>query len=324
MLRETMQWPGLGLGCASLGAPELTDRQAEAVIVAAIESGIRFFDVAPLYGGGLAELRLGRVLRDLARETFVLCTKTGVTRPFGQPATPAGASRRRAADVWNYSPRATRASVEQSLARLNVDRLDVVHLHDVDEHQDECLQAYRALAELREEGLIDKIGIGSNLVAPVQNLLSRAQFDAFLLAGCYTLLAQDGAALLDDAKRSGVKAIAGGVFNSGILATWPQREPTYGYEAADPGVIARTARIAAICQRYDVPIAAAALQFVAAHTGVSTVLIGPRSVAELELNVAAMTHRVPDVLWTDLEASSLIPAGGPRPVDASLRPTAAA
>jgi D-threo-aldose 1-dehydrogenase len=321
MANSTTQWPRLGLGCASLGAPGLTDIEAESVIAAAIEHGIRFFDVAPLYGGGLAEVRLGRVLRDLPRDDFVLCTKTGVTRPFGQTATPPGGTQRRAADVWDYSAKATRASVERSLERLNVDRLDMVHLHDVDNHQDECLQAYHALAELRERGVVDDIGIGSNLVAPVQQLLSRERFDAILLAGCYTLLDQGGAALLEETARRGIKAIAGGVFNSGILAAWPQDEATFGYEIADENVRDRTASIAAICHRHDVPIAAAALQFVQAHPGVSTMLIGPRSVQELDADLAAIRHAIPDALWADLEASSLIPRRSPRPARVSLRPT---
>ena len=296
------RWPRLGLGCASLGTPSpaLSDRDAEAVIAKAIEHGIRFFDVAPLYGGGVAEERLGRALASLPRDDYVLCTKTGVTRPYAQPPMPPGATRRRQFDRWDYSVDATRASIQASCARLRVARLDVVHLHDAENHLDECLTAYGELARLRDEGVVGAIGIGSNHVEPVQALLARAKFDAFLLAGRYTLLDTSGRALIDDAHARGIKVVAGGVFNSGVLARWPHPAPTFGYEPASDGVLARTAQIAAICERYEVPIGTAALQFVLANPATDTVLIGPRSVAELEANLAAVDQPIPDALWDAL------------------------
>jgi D-threo-aldose 1-dehydrogenase len=313
MLSPDNAWPRVGLGCASLGSPSLSDREAETVIERAVHCGIRFFDVAPLYGGGLAEARLGRVLRQLPRDEFILCTKTGVTRPFGQPPIPPGGTRRREADVWDYSPRATRASVARSLERLQIDRLDVVHLHDVEEHLEQCLQAYHALIELRAQGLLSAIGIGSNFVAPVRELIDRETFDAFLLAGCYTLLEQNGAGLLDQARARGIRAVVGGVFNSGILAAWPQDRPTFGYRAADASMMRRTGQIAAVCERHGVPIAAAALQFVQAHPSVATMLLGPASVDELDANLAALRHPIPDALWQELAAASLIAAECPTP-----------
>jgi D-threo-aldose 1-dehydrogenase len=308
------QWPTLGLGCASLGSPAVADRDAQAVMEAAMERGIRLFDVAPLYGGGLAEERLGRALRALPRDSYVLSTKTGVTRPYGQPPTPTGSAVRRGADVWDYGASATRSSIQRSLERLNVDRLDVVHLHDVEDHIDECLVARDTLAVLREQGFVDRIGIGSNLVAPVLHLLERAQFDAILLAGCYTLLNQEGDDLLHAASHRGIKVLAGGIFNSGILAVWPQEAPTFGYEAAGADARERTARIAAVCQCYGVPIAAAAIQFVQAHAAVATTLIGPRSVRELDENLAARRQAIPAALWAELEAAGLIPSESQRTV----------
>jgi D-threo-aldose 1-dehydrogenase len=314
-MRPPSAWPRLGLGCASLGTPppELSDAAAERVMAAAIDRGIRFFDVAPLYGGGLAECRLGRALRGLSRDDYVLCTKTGVTRPFGEPPLPPGATRRRAHDRWDYGTDATRASVRTSLERLGVDRLDVVHLHDVEQHVDACLEAHAELARLREDGIVGGIGIGSNLVAPVAALLGRARFDTFLLAGRYTLLDTSGAALLADAQARGLPVVAGGVFNSGVLASWPHPAPTFGYEPASAAVLERTGRIASVCARYDVPLAAAALQFVLAHPAVRTALIGPRTVEELDANLAAARHPIPARLWSDLEAGALIPRGSPRP-----------
>jgi D-threo-aldose 1-dehydrogenase len=312
---EPMRWPRLGLGCASLGTPSpaLRDADADAVIRAAIERGIRFFDVAPLYGGGVAEERLGRALRGLSRDDYVLCTKTGVTRGYGQPPMPPGATRRRQFDRWDYGGAATRASVRSSLARLGAERLDVVHLHDVEDHLDACIEAHRALLALHVEGIVGSIGIGSNLVAPVQHLLERAEFATFLLAGRYTLLDQSGAALIADAHERDIAVVAGGVFNSGVLATWPQPAPTFGYAPAAEPVLARTARIAAICNEHEVPIGAAALQFVLANPAITTVLIGPRSVGELHANLDAARHPIPDALWSALEAAQLTPSGSPRP-----------
>jgi D-threo-aldose 1-dehydrogenase len=302
--------PRLGLGCAALGTPSpaLEDGDAEAVIAAAIERGIRFFDVAPLYGGGVAEERLGRALANLPRDDYVLCTKTGVTRDYATTAMPPRATRRRQFDRWDYSAAATRRSVETSLARLGVARLDVVHLHDVEDHLDTCLDAHAELARLRDEGLVGAIGIGSNLAAPVRALLDRADFDTFLIAGCYTLLDQSARALLDEAPARGMKAIVGGAFNSGVLATWPQPAPTFGYAPAEVPVRERTARIAAICANHRVPLAAAALQFAASHRAVDTILIGPRSIAELDANLAAYAFPIPHALWTELEDAAITPA----------------
>jgi D-threo-aldose 1-dehydrogenase len=312
---DRKRWPRVGLGCAALGAPPpgLADSTAVAVIEAAIVHGIRFFDVAPLYGGGLAEERLGRALAGLPRDDYVLCTKTGVTRPYAEPPLPKGATRRRAHDVWDYSASATRASIERSLRRLGVDRLDVVHLHDAEDHLDRCLDAHRELARLREQGVVGAIGIGSNLVAPVEHLLARAPFDAFLIAGCYTLLDQSARTLIDAAHARGIRVVAGGVFNSGILARWPHPAPTFAYSPADEATLARTARIAAICAAHRVPIAAAALQFVIANPAIDTVLLGPRNLVELDANLGALHAPIPDALWSALEDEALVPRGSPRP-----------
>lgn len=299
-------WPRLGLGCAALGQPGVRERDAEATIERAWQRGIRLFDVAPLYGGGLGEERLGRVLRGVPRDEYVLCTKTGVTRPYAQAATPPGAARARAADRWDYGAAATRASVMRSVERLGSDRLDVVHLHDVDDHLDACLDAYAELSSLREEGVVGAIGIGSNAAAPVAALLARARFDTFLLAGCYTLLDQHGAALIEDSARAGVAVVAGGIFNSGILSRWPPVAPTYAYQPAAPAIIERAARIAAACARHGTTLPAAALQFVMANAAIATVLIGPRSVQELEQNLEASVTPLPPALLQTLEREGLL------------------
>lgn len=298
-MRAPDTWPRLGLGCAVLGtpAPDLSDRDAESVMTAAIERGIRFFDVAPLYGGGLAEERLGRALAGLPRDEYMLCTKTGHTRPYSEPP------RQGKFDGRDYSAAWTRRSVETSLERLRTDRLDLVHIHDADDHLDACLEAHAELARLRDEGLVSGIGIGSNFAAPVAHLLDRAAFDAFLLAGCYTLLDQSGTQLVASACASGIGVIAGGVYNSGVLAAWPQAAPTYRYAPASAEVVERTARIAAVCDRHRVPIGTVALQFVLANPAIDTVLIGPRSVAELDADLAAAKHPIPAALWEALPIS---------------------
>lgn len=300
--------PRLGLGCATLGtpSPQLADEDAEAVIAHAIARGIRFFDVAPLYGGGVAEERLGRALAALPREDYVLCTKTGVTREYGTTAMPPRATRRRQFDRWDYSRAATRRSVETSLARLGVAHLDVVHLHDVEDHLDACLEAYAELVRLRDEGVVRAIGIGSNLPDPVLELLERARFDTFLLAGTYTLLDQSGAALLDAAHARGMRVVIGGVFNSGVLAAWPHPAPTFGYAPAEAAIVERTGRIAAICGRHGVPLSAAALQFAGSHPAIGTVLIGPRTYAELDANLAAWSVSIPPALWDELAAQAIL------------------
>jgi D-threo-aldose 1-dehydrogenase len=301
--------PRLGLGCATLGtpAPALSDRDAESVMAAAIERGIRFFDVSPLYGGGVAEERLGRALASLPRDSYVLSTKAGVTRAYATTAMPPGATRRREFDRWDYSASATRASVHTSLERLRVDRLDIVHLHDVENHLDACLEAYAELERLRDGGIVGAIGIGSNVAAAVRELIDRAAFPTFLLAGCHTLLDQSGLALLDVAHARGIRVIAGGVFNSGVLAAWPNPAATFAYAPADAAIVARVERIAGICAGFGVPIAAAALQFAASHPAIETVLIGPRSVAELDANLAAYDFPIPGELWTALAQSDIIP-----------------
>jgi D-threo-aldose 1-dehydrogenase len=303
-------WPRLGLGCAALGQPGVTERDAEATIARAFERGIRFFDVAPLYGGGLGEERLGRALRGVPRSDYVLCTKTGVTRPYAQAATPTGATRARAADRWDYSAAATRESVMRSLERLGSDHLDVVHLHDVDNHLDSCLDAYAELARLRDERVVAAIGIGANATAPVATLLAHARFDTFLLAGCYTLLDQRGAKLMEDSARAGIAVVAGGIYNSGILSRWPPVAPTYAYQPATPAIVERAARIAAACALHGTTLPAAALQFVMANPSITTVLLGPRSVDELEQNLAAATAPLPPRLLEALDRDGLLACAG--------------
>lgn len=293
----------IGLGCAALGAPreQVTDAACEAVIEAAWEAGIRFYDVAPTYGGGLAEERLGRVLRHKPRDAFVLCTKTGVDRPYGETAQPPGRPRR-GNDVWDYSAPATLASVSRSLDRLGTSRIDYVHLHDVYDHLDVCLDALPALAQLREQGAVGGVGIGSNTVEAVEALIDRAAFDAVLLAGRYTLVDQSAGTLLDRLQARGIARFVGGVFNSGILARWPH-SGTFDYVDADPAVIERVAHLGELCARHDVPLRTAALQFaLRRQPGIDCMLLGPATLEELQQNLDDLARPVPAELWAEIDA----------------------
>ena len=295
----------LALGCAALGAPRssLPDAEAHAVIERAWELGIRFFDVAPTYGGGLAEERLGHVLRHLPRDEFVLCTKTGVVRPYGETATPAGRPRR-GNDVWDYSAAGTRASIARSLERLGTDRLDFVHLHDVYDHIDTCLDAMPALRSLQEQNVLGGIGIGSNTVEAVEALIARDAFDAVLIAGRYTLLDRSAENLLVRLRQRGIAGFVGGVFNSGVLARWPA-PGTYDYEAAEEDVTRRVNLLGQACAEYRVPLRTAALQFpLRSRPGPDRLILGPGSLEELEQIMDDLAQPLPPELWGKLDGLS--------------------
>jgi D-threo-aldose 1-dehydrogenase len=313
MRSDAIALPRLGLGtAAALGVmgTAISDEAATAVIATAYARGIRFFDTAPLYGGGLAEERLGHILRTLPRDGVVLSTKTGVTRPYGQAASPPGGLRRRSADIWDYSPEATKRSVALSLERLGVERLDLVHLHDVDDRVDQAMAAYPALDELRAAGVIAGIGIGANHVDAPLALLERGRFDAVLVPGRYTLLDQTALpALLPLALERGIRIVIGGVFNSGVLAG----QSTFDYDLADRAILKKVEGLRAICRRHDVDLKAAALQFPLAHKAVTSLLLGPRSVAELEENLVALSTSIPAAFWDELRDRRLLDARAPTP-----------
>ena len=298
MSSETLAWPRLGLGCAALTAPGADgERSARAVIEHAWERGIRFFDTAPLYGGGLSEERLGAALDGLPRTDYVLTTKTGVTRPYAQGATPPNSTRFRAADVWDFGRKATQASVQRSFDRLRTDYLDLVHLHDVDDHLDECTGACEVLAELRAQGRVRGISVGSNSIHAPGMLMERGVLDAMLVAGRYTLLDTSAERLFERAGTAGVRVIAAGVLNSGVLAQGITPKATFDYLPPSPAVAERVGRLQDWCALHGVSLIVAALQVVACNPHVGSVLLGPRSVTELDELLDAFVQPVPDVFW---------------------------
>jgi len=304
----------LGLGGAALGVlfDPVDDADALAAIDAAWDAGIRTFDTSPLYGGGLSEERLGRALSRRPREAFFLSTKTGVSRPYGQAAAPPGGTRR-AADVWDYSPEATRHSVMNSLRRLVTDRLDLVHLHDVEGRTDAAMAAYPELERLRSAGKIGGIGIGANKIEAPLDLMARARFDAVLVAGRYSLLDQSMLGLVPLAERTGTRLIVGGAFNSGILATGAVAGAMFHYDPAPAAILERTRSIEALCTTHGVPLRAAALQFPLAHPAVRTLLLGARNPVELRDCLDMLALPIPGAFWRSLLQAGLVDRACPLP-----------
>lgn len=304
----------LGLGGAALGVlfSPVEDADALAAIDAAWDAGIRTYDTSPLYGGGLSEERLGRALSRRPRDAYFLSTKTGVRRPYGQAAAPPGGVRR-AADIWDYSPEATRNSVKASLRRLATDHLDLVHLHDVEGRTDAAMAAYPELERLRSTGSIRGIGIGANRVEAPLDLMERARFDAVLVAGRYSLLDQSMLRLVPLAERAGTRLIVGGVFNSGILATGAVSGAMFHYDPAPEEILERTRSIEALCATHGVPLRAAALQFPLAHPAVHMLLLGARSPVELQDCLAMLAFSIPAAFWRSLQQAGLIDRACPLP-----------
>jgi D-threo-aldose 1-dehydrogenase len=311
----------LGFGAAALGNlfTPVDDDAAAAAVDAAWDSGIRYFDTAPHYGLGLSERRLGNALRHRPRDAYTVSTKVGrllepLARPTGDDlgngfAVPATHRR-----VWDFSADGVLRSIEDSLTRLGLDRIDVVFLHDPDDHGPQALgQAYPALERLRAEGVLGAVGAGMNQSALLTRFVRETDVDTVLLAGRYTLLDQDGLdELLPEAERRGVGVVVGGAFNSGLLAD-PRPGATFDYTAAPEELLRRALRIKAVCERHGVPLRAAALRFPFGHPAVSGVLVGMRSAEEVRDAAAMIRHTVPDGLWDELRAEGLLGRDVPTP-----------
>jgi D-threo-aldose 1-dehydrogenase len=319
--RTNLHVTRLGLGTAPLGGlyDAVGDEPAIDTVRRAFDLGLRLFDTAPLYGAGLAERRLGAGLAGLDRDAYVLATKVGrVLVPRGTADDSASqdiyVEHSGLTPVFDFSYDATLRSIDESLHRLGADRIDIAHLHDPDDHYAAALDgAYRALHELREQGVIGAVSAGMNQSAMLTDLARDGDFDCFLLAGRYSLLDQGGLAdLLPVAAERGIAIIVGGVYNSGLLAD-PRPGATFDYAPASDELVARARRIGAVCARHGVPLAAAAIQFPLGHPAVASVVIGARSVAEIEENAAMFTHPIPSALWSELEAENLLREGVPTP-----------
>ncbi|WP_158887772.1 aldo/keto reductase [Amycolatopsis anabasis] len=305
-----------GLGCAQLGNlyHAMSDENATATVDRAWAEGIRYFDTAPHYGLGLSERRLGRALAGRPRAEFVVSTKVGrLLEPD-----PAGASRRDDAgfDVpaayrrrFDFSRDGVLRSLEESLGRLGLDRVDLVYVHDPDEHWAAALdEALPALFELRAQGVIEAVGVGMNQCPMLAEFVRRTELDALMVAGRYTLLDQPALdELLPLCAERGVAVLAAGVFNGGILAT-PSPGTMYDYLPAAPDLVARAERIAAVCARHGVELPQAALALPAAHPAVASVVVGAHSPEQVTDNARRAREPVPAALWQELIAAGLLRA----------------
>jgi D-threo-aldose 1-dehydrogenase len=298
-----LRLPRLGLGTAPLGGlfDAVDEDTALATVERAWERGIRFFDTAPLYGHGLSERRLGRALAGRPRDEYVLATKVGRLLRAGAPRDPDRAIWHEPPalePVFDYSYDGALRSLEESLERLGLERVDVLHIHDAEHRQEEALAgAYRALDRLRAEATIRAVGAGLNFPEPLVRFAREADFDCFLVAGRFTLLDRTALPeLLPLCFELGIAVIVGGVFNSGVLAGGT----TFDYRPAPPEILERVRRLDETCTRHGVPLAAAALQFPLRHSAVTSLLLGARSAAELDESLDLLELEIPDDLWAEL------------------------
>jgi D-threo-aldose 1-dehydrogenase len=301
----------LGLGGAQLGNlyREVSDEQARAVVDRAWDAGIRYFDTAPHYGLGLSERRLGAALRDRPRHELVISTKVGrLLEPdpagegrqddegFAVPAT----TRRR----WDFSADGVRRSLDDSLQRLGLDRVDVVYLHDAEDHWQQALtEALPALVALRDQGVIGAIGAGMNYAGHLTELVRDHDVDLVMCAGRHTLLEQADE-LVDTAADRGVGVVVAGVYNSGLLARpRPKGRPMYNYAPAPDELVARVHALADVAEAHGVTLPDAAIAFPLRHPAVVSVVVGAAGPGQVDDAVDRHGREIPADLWADLRSA---------------------
>ena len=301
----------LGFGTSRLGNlyAAIDDDTAAATVDAAWDAGIRYFDTAPHYGLGLAERRLGKALADRPRDDLVVSTKVGRLlepnpRPTGSDLGAGGFDTRD--DLvrrFDYSRDGVRRSLEASLERLGLDRVDVVLVHDPDDFVDEAIRsAVPALVELRDEGMVEAVGVGMNQWEAPLRIVRETDVDVVMLAGRWTLLDRTGAPLLDACAERGISVLDAGPFNSGMLAMpWPDEGATFDYSPADEGLLARAQALATVCRRHDLALPAAALRFPLRSDVVASVVAGMGTAEEVRSNVEWLEADVAEAAWADLE-----------------------
>ena len=319
----------LGFGAAPLGNlfKPVREAEAQAVLEAAWAAGVRYFDTAPLYGLGLSETRINHFLRGKPRAEYLISTKVG--RLLSAVPEGSGDGEGKWIDVpsrkerFDYSHDGVLRSLEASLERLGLDRVDLLYVHDLDifTHGSEAARdarlaefmagGYRALTRLRDEGVIAGFGAGVNEWEPCDWLMQRGDFDLFLLAGRYTLLDQGALGFMDRASAAGVGVVIGGPYNSGILATGPRPGAHFNYAPASQAVLDRVARLQEVCTAQGVRLVDAAFQFPLRHPAVVSVIPGGQGLAEMDSNLAAAAADIPQALWQALVAEGLIPQPAP-------------
>lgn len=333
--RGVLRFTELGFGTAPIGNlyRAISEAEAMATLQAAWDAGVRHFDTAPLYGIGLSETRLNAFLRGKRREEYILATKVGrLLRPLQAGDVQVGAGKffevPARAQVFDYSYDGVLRSLEFSLERLGLDRVDVAYAHDLDlytQGSPAALQArldefmaggYRALVSLRDQGVIRAFGAGVNEWQPCLWLTERGDFDLFLLAGRYTLLEQEAqASFLPLAQARGIGIVLGGPYNSGVLAASAADRAAgrayYNYDPAPASVLERTGRLEAVCAAHGVRLVDAAFQFPLRHPAVVSVIPGGQSQGEVAANARAAAAVIPPALWADLKHLGLIRPDAP-------------
>ena len=306
----------LGLGCAPLG---LTDVELEApnAVRRAYELGLRYFDTAPLYGQGRSERYVGQVLAGVPRDEFTLSTKVGrLLNPIGSVGNSSGSANVPRFDVvFDFSRDGVLRSLDESLQRLGLDRVDIAFIHDPDDHYRQAVEeVLPTLVELRSQGVVKAIGAGMNQWQMLTRFAEVGDFDCFLMAGRYTLLDQSGLGeLLTLCESRRISVILGGPYNGGILASDLSGGAVSSYTKDNPDAFERARRIRDVCQRHGVPLKAAALQFGLGHPAVAATIPGARSVAETEENFRMLSHPIPVDLWEELRTEGFIRDDAPTP-----------
>lgn len=320
--RTDLKVTRLGFGGVPLGGlyRDVSENEAEATVRRALDLGINYFDTAPIYGFGKSEIRLGRELASCSRDSIVVATKVGYTlvpddgkldeKVFHRfdnvpPLRP----------IFDYSYDGIMKTFAGSLQRLNLSHVDILNIHDPDDHWKEVIEiVYPALHKLRAEGVVRAIGVGMNQAEMLARFAREGDFDCLLVAGRYTLI--DHTALRDllpVCQSKHISVIIGGPYNSGILATGARPGATYNYVDASPAVLEKVAAIEAVCKRHQVPLPAAALQFPMAHPAVAAIIPGARSAAEVERNVELLSLAIPKDFWEELRHLNLLPQETPVP-----------
>ena len=302
--RTQIHVPPLGFGCAPLGHPlftPITDEMAVETVRRAIQQGVYLFDTAPGYGAGLSEQRLGLALNGVPRDQFIVETKLGLVQENERIH-------------FDFSRDGVLRSLEESLERLKLDSIDILLIHDPDYHYKEALEyTFPALADLRSQGVVKAIGVGMNQWQLLSDFARDAEFDCFMLAHRYTLLDQSALEFLTLCQQKGISIFLAGIYNSGILATGAVFGAKYIYRDTPTGVCERVCEFQEICDRYEVPIRAAAVQFCWAHPAVTALVIGMNSPDEVYDNLGAMNMPIPPELWQELQKEGLLPASAPIP-----------
>ena len=327
--KGALQFTELGFGTAPIGGlyRPVSGDEAHDTMTRAWEAGVRYFDTAPLYGLGQSETRLNRALA--GRSGFIVSSKVGrLLRPTRKGEVRDGIGKwfdvPNRKEIFDYSYDGVMRSVEFSLERTGLDRIDLIYAHDLDiftHGSPEAMQArldefmaggYKALVALRDQGVIRGFGAGINEWQPAQWLVERGDFDIFLLAGRHTLLEQEALdSFLPLCVSRGVGVVIGGPYNSGVLATGARPGAFYNYNPAPDWVLTKVAKIEAVCLAHNVRLVDAAFQFPLLHPAVVSIIPGGQGVAEVDANVRAASATIPPALWDDLKAQGLMRQDAP-------------